>query len=253
MKTIESNDIENRSIKIYGFMISQLGLSGNDLIIYALMYCFSQSGKAFKLNINYAMKWVKNNRGENLSLQAFYSIINRLAERKLIKVTKEPGETERTFFVNKEGLNDNCKLSSKEEPKKESESLEDKSEPKEEKESSEEKEPNWQEEHFKTFVNLYPANRFKNIRKSELKKFFDSIPNEDYPEMMTYIDNMKDKTPCYLPNVTKFLLEKSYKHNQFPSMGKFETIEEEHKDWYYDRHPEEQLKELEELSKALNL
>lgn len=45
-------------IAIQGFMVKELGLSGNELIAYALIYGFSQDNESeFKGSLNYVAEW----------------------------------------------------------------------------------------------------------------------------------------------------------------------------------------------------
>lgn len=67
-------------ITIQGFMIVDLGLSGNELIMYALIYGFSQNGEAhFHGSLNYITTAV------NVTKANAKKILDRLVEKGLIK------------------------------------------------------------------------------------------------------------------------------------------------------------------------
>lgn len=67
-------------INIQGWMINELNLKGNELILYALIYGFSQDGEnKFKGSISYIMQALKiSNRGA-------INLINKLIDKKLIE------------------------------------------------------------------------------------------------------------------------------------------------------------------------
>lgn len=66
-------------IVIQGFMINDLKLKGNELIIYAVIYGFSQaSGQRFTGSISYLMKWISGSK------QTVLNCLNSLLEKKLI-------------------------------------------------------------------------------------------------------------------------------------------------------------------------
>jgi len=51
--------MKNNYIQIQGWMVSELNLSGNQLITYALIYGFSQDGNSeFTGSINYLCRWL---------------------------------------------------------------------------------------------------------------------------------------------------------------------------------------------------
>ena len=67
-------------ITIQGFMIVDLGLSGNELIMYALIYGFSQNGEAhFHGSLNYITTAI------NVTKANAKKILDRLVEKGLIK------------------------------------------------------------------------------------------------------------------------------------------------------------------------
>lgn len=67
-------------IQISGWMINELKLKGTELLIYALIYGFSQDGKsAFSGSISYIMEWT------NSSNRTVISALQSLCEKKLIQ------------------------------------------------------------------------------------------------------------------------------------------------------------------------
>ena len=72
----------NNFITIQGWMVNEIGLSGNELLLYALIYGFSQDEKSsFNLSLSYTMKWL------NVSKQTVITTLKKLVDRGLI--TKE--------------------------------------------------------------------------------------------------------------------------------------------------------------------
>lgn len=68
-------------IQISGWMISELNLSGNELIAYALIHGFSQDGKSvFRGSISYMQEWL--NCG---SRQTVIKAVKNLVEKKLVE------------------------------------------------------------------------------------------------------------------------------------------------------------------------
>lgn len=71
-------------IAIQGFMIKELGLSGNELIAYALIYGFSQDSESeFKGSLNYVAEWL------NCSKTTAFNLLNKLADDGFIKKTEK--------------------------------------------------------------------------------------------------------------------------------------------------------------------
>jgi hypothetical protein len=67
-------------INIQGWMINELKLKGNELILYALIYGFTQDGKhKYRGSIKYIMEALK------LSNKGVINLINKLIEKKLIE------------------------------------------------------------------------------------------------------------------------------------------------------------------------
>ena len=70
-------------ITIQGWMVNELKLKGNELIVYALIYGFTQDGKnEFTGSLNYIKKAV------GVSRSCIIKIINRLIKKKFIKKQK---------------------------------------------------------------------------------------------------------------------------------------------------------------------
>lgn len=78
-------DIKNDNyIAIQGFMVKKLGLTGNELIAYALVYGFSQDGESkFKGSLNYVAEWL------NCSKTTAFNLLNKLADDGFIKKTEK--------------------------------------------------------------------------------------------------------------------------------------------------------------------
>lgn len=71
-------------IAIQGFMVKELGLTGNELIAYALIYGFSQDNESeFKGSLNYVAEWL------NCSKTTAFNLLNKLADDGFIKKTEK--------------------------------------------------------------------------------------------------------------------------------------------------------------------
>ena len=67
-------------VLVMGWMVTELGLKGNELIIYAIIYGFSQvEGQHFKGSLKYIMKWT------NLTKQSVINCLNSLQDKGYIK------------------------------------------------------------------------------------------------------------------------------------------------------------------------
>lgn len=65
---------------VQGWMISELGLSGNELMCYALIYGFSQDGESvFQGNSKYISEWL------NISQRSVFPLLKKLTEKGLIE------------------------------------------------------------------------------------------------------------------------------------------------------------------------
>lgn len=124
-----------------------------------------------------------------------------------------------------------------------------------------EKEPDWNDTHFKTFLNAYPKYRCGNFTIGKIKKLFFAIEDieNEYPYIMAYIDGMTgDMQGRYLPRIDKFLTEKPFlDHERYYLIAKrrFKTVDEEHEQWLLEHGliHDDSLKALDELSDKLGL
>jgi predicted transcriptional regulator len=81
MSTIETSRIhDNNYIHITGWMVSKLNLKGNDLLVYAIIYGFSQDGNSrFTGSLQYLADWV------NSSKQTVMTSLKKLVEQGFIE------------------------------------------------------------------------------------------------------------------------------------------------------------------------
>ena len=126
-----------------------------------------------------------------------------------------------------------------------------------------EKEPDWNEEHFKKFLNLYPKFRCGNISIGKIRKLFFAVEDieHEYPYIMGYVDGMiADMQGRYLPRIDKFFAEKPYlDHQRYELIAKrhYKSVDEEHEQWKIDHMTPEESEEytnelLKELDKLFN-
>ena len=73
-------NIKNENyIQISGWMINELDLKGNELLVYALIHGFCQDGKSvFKGSLNYIMAWL------NISKPTCISCIQSLIDKGMV-------------------------------------------------------------------------------------------------------------------------------------------------------------------------
>lgn len=65
---------------VQGWMVSELGLKGNELAVYAIIYGFSQNGEEwFSGSINYLSSWT------NLSKQSIINVLKSLVKQGLVE------------------------------------------------------------------------------------------------------------------------------------------------------------------------
>lgn len=84
--------IRNNYITIQGWMVSDLNLKGNELILYALIYGFSQDEESkFSGSLNYMMNWL------NCSKQSIINTLNSLIDKNLITKTKSE-DNQKCFY-----------------------------------------------------------------------------------------------------------------------------------------------------------
>ena len=62
----------------YGWMVNELGLKGNELQIFALIYGFSQSNKSFNGSISYLADWIGGRRATATD------VLNKLIKKNLV-------------------------------------------------------------------------------------------------------------------------------------------------------------------------
>lgn len=74
--------IDTNYFTIHKFMLNKLGLKGNELIIYALIYDFSQDGKSC-CGLQYLTEWT------NCTKQGVLKCLKSLLEKGLIKKVKK--------------------------------------------------------------------------------------------------------------------------------------------------------------------
>jgi len=108
------------------------------------------------------------------------------------------------------------------------------------------------DEHFKKFVNLYPSWKFGKLTMGYVKRLWNSIENigDEYPWIMTYVENKLINESQYLPRVDKFLTNQAFRdHDRYERNYNYMTIKEE----LEDKQPVASSQDLEELSKQLGL
>ena len=108
------------------------------------------------------------------------------------------------------------------------------------------------DEHFKKFVNLYPSWKFGKLTMGYVKRLWNSIENigDEYPWIMTYVENKLINESQYLPRVDKFLTNQVFRdHDRYERNYNYKTIKEE----LEDKQPVASSQDLEELSKQLGL
>lgn len=82
-----NEDNKNPYIQIYKFMISEMNLKGNALLIYACIYGFNSTGKEFCGGRKYLSEWTGG------TLPNIQSCLNNLIKRGYIKKEKVHGKT----------------------------------------------------------------------------------------------------------------------------------------------------------------
>ena len=71
--------INNNYITIQGWMINDLSLKGNELLVYALLYGFCQDGESkFEGSISYISEWISSSK------PTVINILKSLEEKNLI-------------------------------------------------------------------------------------------------------------------------------------------------------------------------
>lgn len=112
------------------------------------------------------------------------------------------------------------------------------------------------DEHFKKFVNLYPSWKFGKLTIGYVKRLWNSVENigEEYPYIMTYVENKLIHESQYLPRVDKFLTNQVFRdHDRYERNYNYRTIKEELEEKARDEWMEAHPNALDELSKKLGL
>ena len=112
------------------------------------------------------------------------------------------------------------------------------------------------DEHFKKFVNLYPSWKFGKLTMGYVKRLWNSIENigDEYPWIMTYVENKLIHESQYLPRVDKFLTSQVFRdHDRYERNYNYRTIKEELEEKARDEWMEAHPNALDELSKKLGL
>jgi hypothetical protein len=91
---MDNRRINNNHITIHGWMLNELELKGNDLILYALIYGFSQDGRSeFCGTLEYMMAWTR------IAEKNVIARLNSLLERNLIiKRDEGPNGNKRCYY-----------------------------------------------------------------------------------------------------------------------------------------------------------
>lgn len=84
-------------VTIQGWQVSELKLSGNELIAYALIFGFCQAKNKTKLSLGYISEWLGTTK------RATIKILKRLENKDLIKGERKSGEAT-TYKVNEEAI-----------------------------------------------------------------------------------------------------------------------------------------------------
>lgn len=81
--------IKSRYVTVQGWMVDDLGLTGNKLLAYAIIYGFSQDGESkCYASLSYFKKWLGLTHNRDV-----IKILNELVESGLVKKESRPGET----------------------------------------------------------------------------------------------------------------------------------------------------------------
>lgn len=84
---------KDQFVNIQAFMVSELGLSGNDLLVYAIIYGFSQDGEnVFMGNRSYLAAWC------GCSERSVQRNINNLMERGLIEQVYHSSDNKNVYY-----------------------------------------------------------------------------------------------------------------------------------------------------------
>lgn len=81
--------IKSRYVTVQGWMVDDLGLTGNKLLAYAIIYGFSQDGESkCYASLSYFKQWLGLTHNRDV-----IKILNELVESGLVKKESRPGET----------------------------------------------------------------------------------------------------------------------------------------------------------------
>lgn len=112
------------------------------------------------------------------------------------------------------------------------------------------------DEHFKKFVNLYPSWKFGNLTMGYVKRLWNSIENigDEYPYIMTYVENKLLNESRYLPRVDKFLTNQVFRdHDRYERNYNYKTIKEELEEKARNEWRKAHPNELDDLLKEVGL
>ena len=91
---------ERHFISLQGWMLTKLGLSGDDLLVYGIIYGFSQKeGHAYTGGVEYLQEWLGKSSRNTIT-----DVLNHLEERKFI--IKKKVKNKNTYYINDEILDD---------------------------------------------------------------------------------------------------------------------------------------------------
>ena len=77
------NSLINNFVVISGFMVDGLELTGNELVVYAIIYGFCQDQQSHPIRISFLQKWIPITR------QGMIKLIHGLERKKLIEIQKK--------------------------------------------------------------------------------------------------------------------------------------------------------------------
>ena len=89
-------------ILLRGWMIEELDLKGNELIVYAVIYGFNRDGHAYQGSRQYLARWT------NSTVQGVQKNLNSLVEKKLI-IKKEVFKDNKKlcmYYINRDAIQD---------------------------------------------------------------------------------------------------------------------------------------------------
>lgn len=109
--------IKNQAVIIHGFMIEDLYLTGNELLVYAWIYCLSGDGIYKPVRSSFLRNWcISPKNGKPITRRNFLFIIEKLEKKKLILVKREKGKPNQ-YLANIKPLIEIYKEEGEEKPK----------------------------------------------------------------------------------------------------------------------------------------